>query len=104
MAPGFSDGDLVLVEPARPGSVLVPGEVVVARHSYKNLMVLKELDSVRSDGQIELRSPRGEDSRHFGAVPLAAVTGCVRANLTKRERVGPTKLAPEVPSARHPVP
>lgn len=81
MQPDFDDGDLVLVAPRAP---VVTGRVVVARHPYKNLMVIKRVAVVDPDGFLRLSSPGGEDSDQFGRVPVASTVGVVTINLTKR--------------------
>lgn len=89
MEPAFADGELVLIEPVgvRRFQPLVAGEVAIARHTFKNLEVIKYVDQVHDDGFVSLRSPAGEDSRQFGRVPIDSVRGRVTANLTRRTAV-----------------
>lgn len=87
MAPMFADGDLVLVASLPDGQAPPIGAVVVARHSFKNLDVIKFVEDVNVDGMVELRSPSGDDSRQFGRVPLSTVRGTVTANLTQRKKM-----------------
>lgn len=86
MVPEFADGDLVHVDPAASPA---PGNVVIARHPYKNLEVIKYVERI-DDDHVFLSSPSGDDSRVFGRVPLTSIRGVVTANLTTRTRRSPT--------------
>lgn len=79
MAPSFLDGDLVLVDPA---ATIGRGDVVIARHPFKNVEVIKYVEQIDDDAHVQLRSPSGDDSRQFGRVPLHTVRGRVTINLT----------------------
>lgn len=81
MEPEFSHGDLVLIDQRQP---VVAGHVVVARHPFKKLDVIKYVKSVDADGYVVLESPSGDDSTQFGRAPLQSVRGTVTANLTAR--------------------
>lgn len=83
MLPAFADQDLVLIN---PGADPQPGDVVVARHPFKNLEVIKYVHSVDDDDHLTLRSPSGDDSRQFGRVPMHTVRGVVAINLNDRKR------------------
>lgn len=82
MEPEFVDGDLVLIEPLLRIATLNPGDVVVARHPFKNLDVIKSVGTVDDDGLVALSSPSGEDSRQFGRVPYPTIRGRVSVNLS----------------------
>jgi phage repressor protein C with HTH and peptisase S24 domain len=77
MEPEFAEGDLVLIDPA---GTPAQGSVVVARHPFKNLDVIKYVKSVDADGYLTLESPAGDDSNQFGRVPLTSVRGTVTCN------------------------
>lgn len=77
MEPEFVEGDLVLIDPA---AAPTPGDVVVARHPFKNLDVIKYVESVDDDDHVVLQSPSGDDSRQFGRVPTHTVNGVVTYN------------------------
>lgn len=81
MAPAYCDGDLVLIDPAAGP---VAGAVVVARHPFKNLDVIKYVQSVDDDGFVSLESPGGEDSSQFGRVPQHTIRGTVTFRWKKR--------------------
>lgn len=81
MEPAYCDGDLVLINPA---ATTVEGAVVVARHPFKNLEVIKFVHSVDDDGYISLESPGGADSAQFGRVPQHTVRGTVTFRWKKR--------------------
>ena len=94
MEPTFADGALVLIEPVGvrrfgdlDASEIVADEVVVARHPFKNLDVIKFVAEVHDDGYVSLRSPSGDDSRNFGRVIANSVKGRVTANLSERSLV-----------------
>ena len=82
MCPVFDDGDLVIVDPAAANAVDA-GDVIVARHPFKNVEIIKYVDAVVDD-LVAVRSPSGDDSRQFGRVPVHTIRGRVTANLTKR--------------------
>ena len=77
MEPEYSSGDLVLIDPtAEP----VSGDVIVARHPFKNLDIIKYVKSVDDDGYLFVESPGGDDSQQFGRVPAHTVNGVVTYN------------------------
>lgn len=82
MTPTLQDGDKLLV---RVGQRPAPGDLVVfrAREVVPQADVtwmVKRAAAVAPDGSVTVRgdNPRSQDSRHFGAVPGAAVLGVVR--------------------------
>jgi signal peptidase I len=81
MEPEYRAGDLVLIDPSAPVAV---DSVVVARHPFKNLDVIKYVKAVDTDDHVVLESPLGDDSRQFGRVPLHAVRGTVTYNWKAR--------------------
>ena len=82
MVPEYRDGDLVLVAPNAPFDI---GDVVVARHPFKNLDVIKYVQSIE-DGYVHLHSPAGDDSRVFGRAPVGSIKGRVTRNLSGLRR------------------
>jgi len=70
-------GDLVLLDPEASIEV---GNAVVARHPFKNVDVIKYIESVDDDNHVVLRSPTGDDSRQFGRVPTHTIRGTVTWN------------------------
>lgn len=81
MEPDYCAGDLVLIDPARPITV---GSVVVARHPFKNVDLIKYVKAVDTDDHVVLESPSGDDSDQFGRVPLHTVRGTVTFNWKAR--------------------
>jgi phage repressor protein C with HTH and peptisase S24 domain len=81
MEPDYCAGDLVLIDPARRVTV---GSVVVARHPFKNVELIKYVKSVDADDHVVLESPNGDDSDQFGRVPLHTVRGTVTFNWKAR--------------------
>lgn len=86
MEPDFVDGDLVLLEPLSHTTTLSAGDVVVARHPFKSLDVIKYVHSIDDDEHLQLRSPTGDDSRQFGRVPRPTIRGLVTLNVTQRRK------------------
>jgi len=84
MKPWFADGELVLIEPVGEQSFLAEGDVVIARHSFKNLDVIKFIDEVHADDHVSLRSPGGDDSRQFGRVPNHTIRGRMTWSVSRR--------------------
>lgn len=89
MEPTFADGALVLIEPVgvrrfreKRGGAISAGDVVIARHPFKKLDVIKFVDQVHDDDHLWLRSPSGDDSHQFGRVPVASVKGRVTARFS----------------------
>ena len=89
MEPRFVDGDLVLLGPLTSRSPLTVGDVVVARHPFKSLDVIKSVAAIDEDGYVQLTSPAGDDSRQFGRAPQTTIRGRVTLNLSlgKRELI-----------------
>ena len=77
MQPEYCEGDLVLIDERRQPAV---GDVVVARHPFKNLDVIKYVKQIDPDDHLVLESPGGDDSRQFGRVPAHTVKGVVTHN------------------------
>lgn len=77
MEPDFHAGDLVLIN---PNVVAVEGDVIVARHPFKNVDIIKSITSIDSDGYAVVDSPAGDGSGQFGRVPLHTIKGVVTYN------------------------
>ncbi len=84
MEPMLSDGELLLV---RADGEVGTGDMVVCRHPYKKIDIVKLVRSVDDDGYLALSSPGGTDSDQFGRVPASLVRGRVTANASKRRIV-----------------
>ena len=82
MAPRLRAGALVIAEPVDRGSVLRPGDVVVARRPDRpQLDIIKRIHSIDAAGTIFLvgDNPRAStDSRDFGTVSREHVLARVR--------------------------
>ena len=80
MEPTVSPGDYLLVNPnAYRRSLPVPGDLIIARHPFKDVVITKRVTEVVSD-QVLVASDNldaGQDSRHFGPLPLALLRGQV---------------------------
>lgn len=89
MEPTLYDGEYVLVDPAAVARV---GDIVVSRHPFKNVDVVKRVEAL-DGGLITLWSPQGTHSRHFGPVPTASIRGRVTASVSRRRRVGQADIS-----------
>lgn len=81
MQPAVEAGDYLLVNPgAYRRSLPQPGDMVLARHPIESdTTITKRVASISERG-VELVSDnpdRGQDSRHFGPVPLPLLRGQV---------------------------
>ena len=81
MSPVIDDSDIVLLDPKGQFDV---GDTVIGRHPYKETFVIKYVTHINHDGYVELRSPKGTDSRHFGRTHSNQIIGRATANLTKK--------------------
>jgi len=86
MEPTLSDGDLLLVDPrAFSNRAPRPGEIIVARHPYRGVHMVKRVATVTNEGRVRVVGDNPEastDSRAWGALRpdriLGKVTGKVR--------------------------
>jgi phage repressor protein C with HTH and peptisase S24 domain len=83
MEPLLRDGEYVLVDPT---AVVRVGDVVVSRHPFKDLDVVKQVAAI-DDGLLTLWSPHGTHSRQFGRVPESSIRGRVTASVSRRRRL-----------------
>ena len=81
MEPELRDGELILIEPT---DALGVGDVVVRRHPFRNIDVVKHIGSIDPDGFLALSSPGGIDSEQFGRVSRGNVVGRVTSSITRR--------------------
>ena len=81
MEPEFHDGDYVIVNrwPRRFNI----GDVVVAEHPRKTMLLLKRVQSTAQNGYFLVGDNKGQstDSRHFGVVRARSVIGKVIAKV-----------------------
>lgn len=85
MEPLLHDDDVVLID---PGAAAAPGFVVVCRHPFKPIELVKYVSDVSADGYVTLVSPGGTDSGAFGRPGQSLVRGRVTYNLSRRAPVG----------------
>ncbi len=80
MEPTLSPGDYLLVNPnAYRRSLPAPGDLVIARHPFEDVVLTKRVAEVMND-QVLLASDNldsGQDSRHFGPLPRTLMRGQV---------------------------
>jgi nickel-type superoxide dismutase maturation protease len=92
MLPVLRPGDWLLV---RPGARIAPGDVVVARHPRRDLLIVKRATRREADGwwleSDNQRASGRQDSWDFGAVPDALIVGRVVMRYWPRPslRLGP---------------
>jgi phage repressor protein C with HTH and peptisase S24 domain len=90
MEPLLRDGEYVLVDPGATGAT---GDIVVSRHPFKDIDVVKHIESING-GLVTLWSPKGTHSRHFGRVPQSSIAGTVTVSLSRRRRLDQADRAP----------
>jgi len=78
MWPSFRDGDCVLFSPTIDG--VEAGEVVLLRHPFKDLVMVKRIKHINLDGSVFVVGDNpdplaSEDSHNFGAVRMDALMG-----------------------------
>lgn len=81
MEPLFQGSEEVLVKTAKKVST---GDIVVVRHPFKSLLLVKEVGSVLDNGSIIVLGKRSEmstDSRSFGPVTTERIIGRVTSVL-----------------------
>lgn len=84
MLPVLAPDDVVLVCPTRTCEI---GDIVVAKHPYQEITVIKYVTEIDDNGFLELTSPRGTDSSKFGRPPSKNILGVVTFNLTKKSLI-----------------
>ena len=79
MWPTFRDGDCVHAVPN-----MLPGldDIVVAKHPWKKMHIVKRVKKILSDGYFlegDNPDPTGsEDSHNFGLIPSASIIGIIQ--------------------------
>lgn len=86
MTPTLQPHQEVLINPrAYRRALPVPGEIVVVPHPHQaNLLIVKRILFVESDGRCYLQGDNANestDSRQFGLVPLSQIAGKVHCLL-----------------------
>lgn len=78
MTPAFCDGDQVFVAQLRARDTLAVGDVVVVRHPFQRMLILKRVEAIHSE-RITLAgsNPESSDSRSFGGVTRDRILGKV---------------------------
>ena len=79
MWPTFCDGDSIQ---AVSGKLPELGDIVVAKHPWKTIHIVKRVKKILSDGYFlegDNPDPTGsEDSHNFGPIPSASIIGIIR--------------------------
>ena len=85
MLPTLSPDDFVLVDPrAFEGRQPAPGDVVVARHPYRDQVIIKRVSEV-VEGGVLVRGDNAEassDSRSFGQDSSTEIVGRVTSHIS----------------------
>ena len=93
MHPTLKEGDLVLVS---PGAELEIGDIVVARHPFKqSVTIIKRIAQILPGERYILRSDNSDDSadsRQFGAIPAKDILGKAEARLAEKRRKGEEEM------------
>lgn len=79
LTPLLHDGEVVLT---RSAGDLKVGDVVVAQHPYQNKLIIKQVSAWQDQGLVLRGNDDSTDSRHFGALPYAAVLAKVTSILS----------------------
>lgn len=76
MSPTLTDGDVILISPK---ASIVPGDIVVAKHPYKqSVKILKRVAAIDENGRYSLEGDNPDessDSRTFGTLPIEYIHG-----------------------------
>ena len=84
MRPTLEPGDFVLVnERALNDKTPAVGDLVLARHPFRDLLIVKRVSQV-DDGRLSLRGDNDTesmDSRGFGSISISQVIGRVTCRL-----------------------
>jgi nickel-type superoxide dismutase maturation protease len=87
MLPVLADGDAVLVDIR---STICSGDVVVARHPYKqSVQIIKRVTAINDAGHLELTGDKPDestDSRTFGLIAREMIVGKVVCRLPGRRQ------------------
>jgi len=79
MWPTFRDGDSIQ---AVSGQLPELGDIVVAKHPWKTIHIVKRVKKILSEGYFlegDNPDPTGsEDSHNFGPIPSASIIGIIR--------------------------
>jgi hypothetical protein len=80
MHPDLVDGEIILINPSAQVRV---NSIVVCGHPWKQIDVIKWVRGLDA-GLIDLWSPQGSHSKHFGRADAALVRGVATASLSRR--------------------
>ena len=89
MRPTLSSGDFVFVDPkAFERQPPREGDVVVAKHPYRNQVLIKRVAGVAGDGLYLLgdQLDMSTDSRNFGKLCHSAILGQVKSRISSDKR------------------
>ncbi len=81
MLPTVKSGDIVLIDTkAYLRSIPKIGDIVLARHPYKDLSIIKRITDITPENRLTLSSDNrqvGSDSRQFGTISKQRIIGKV---------------------------
>ena len=90
MNPVLQPDDLIFV---RPDTHCYEGDIVAIRHPHKKTILIKHVKAVTDDHFVELRSPKGTDSRQFGNSPIKHLVGVATFNYSQKTLLTKTSQA-----------
>ncbi|MBF81819.1 MAG: hypothetical protein CL522_00150 [Actinobacteria bacterium] len=90
MIPVLQPDDLIFV---RPDTHCYEGDIVAIRHPHKKTILIKHVKAVTDDHFVELRSPKGTDSRQFGNSPIKHLVGVATFNYSQKTLLTKTSQA-----------
>ena len=82
--------DIIFV---RPDTHCCKGDIVAIRHPHKKTILIKHVEAVTDDDFVELRSPKGTDSRQFGKSPMKHLVGVATFNYSQKISLTKTSQA-----------
>ena len=90
MIPVLQPDDIIFV---RPDAHCYEGDIVAIRHPHKKTILIKYVKAVTDDHFVELRSPKGTDSRQFGKSPMKHLVGVATFNYSQKTLLTKTSQA-----------
>ena len=90
MIPVLQPDDIIFV---RPDAHCCEGDIVAIRHPHKKTILIKYVKAVTDDHFVELRSPKGTDSRQFGKSPMKHLVGVATFNYSQKTSLTKTPQA-----------
>ena len=82
MVPVLEPDDIIFI---RPATECHKDDIVAIRHPHKQTILIKYVKEIDENNLIELSSPAGTDSRHFGKSALKHLVGVATYNYSQKK-------------------